>query len=317
MLKDKNYQSVILGSTLIFLVILMTILTGGKLLQVDSLQAIAFQIPLLGVLTLAQMTPMLTGGIDLSIISTANLSGILAAMVLIHIPSVYGTLLAIMVGVATAMAVGILNGILIAFLYITPIIATLATMILIKGVALAITKGYIISGFPDSFSFISNGEILGIPMPFIIFIAFALFLSVILSKTTFGISVYMIGSNPTATAFSGLNNKKILFNVYLLSGFLAGIASLIMISRFNAAQAAYGESYLLLTVLACVLGGINPAGGFGKVSGLLVAVVVLQTVSIGFNLLRLSSHLTDALWGIILLVIVVINRAITGKWIGN
>ena len=313
MSRDKNYQPIILGSTLIFLVVLMAILTGGKLLEMDSLQAIAFQIPLLGILTLAQMTPMLTGGIDLSIISTANLSGILAAMVLTHIPTGYGTVLAIIVGVTTALAVGVLNGILIAFLYITPIIATLATMILIKGVALAITKGYIISGFPDSFSFISNGEVWGIPMPFIIFIVFAVLLAIILSKTTFGISVYMIGSNPTTTLFSGVNNKKMLLNVYLLSGFLAGIASIIMISRFNAAQAAYGESYLLLTVLACVLGGINPAGGFGKVSGLLVAVIVLQTVSIGFNLLRLSSHLTDALWGIILLTTVVINRAIAGK----
>ncbi len=315
MSRDKNYQPIILGSTLVFLVVLMAILTGGKLLEMDSLQAIAFQIPLLGILTLAQMTPMLTGGIDLSIISTANLSGILAAMVLTHIPTGYGTVLAVIAGVTTALAVGVLNGILIAFLYITPIIATLATMILIKGVALAITKGYIISGFPDSFSFISNGEVWGIPMPFIIFIVFAVLLAIILSKTTFGISVYMIGSNPTATSFSGVNNKKILFNVYLLSGFLAGIASIIMISRFNAAQAAYGESYLLLTVLACVLGGVNPAGGFGKVSGLLAAVIVLQTVSIGFNLLRLSSHLTDALWGIILLTTVVINRAITGKWI--
>ena len=314
-MKVKNYQIIVLNSILAFLIVIMTILTKGGILRLESLQAVAFQMPLLGLLTLAQMVPMLTGGIDLSIISYANLAGIIVALILTKVSAWYTVPLAILAGIGTALAVGALNGFLVAFVTISPIIATLGTMILIKGISLGITKGYIIAGFPKEFLFIGDGSILGIPMPFIILVASMLLLALLLNKTTYGISVYMLGSNPVATEFSGVNIKSVLFRTYLLSGFLTGIASLVMIARFNAAQAAYGESYLLLTVLACVLGGVNPAGGFGKVSGLFIAIVVLQIVATGFNLLRLSSHLANALWGLILIFVITINRAITGKWI--
>jgi len=314
-MKVKNYQIIVLNSILAFLIVIMTILTKGGILRLESLQAVAFQMPLLGLLTLAQMVPMLTGGIDLSIISNANLAGIIVALILTKVSAWYTVPLAILAGIGTALAVGALNGFLVAFVTISPIIATLGTMILIKGISLGITKGYIIAGFPKEFLFIGDGSILGIPMPFIILVASMLLLALLLNKTTYGISVYMLGSNPVATEFSGVNVRSVLFRTYLLSGFLTGIASLVMIARFNAAQAAYGESYLLLTVLACVLGGVNPAGGFGKVSGLFIAIVVLQIVATGFNLLRLSSHLANALWGLILIFVITINRAITGKWI--
>ena len=314
-MKVKNYQIIVLNSILVFLIVIMTILTKGDILRFESLQAVAFQMPLLGLLTLAQMVPMITGGIDLSIISNANLAGIITALILTKISEWYAIPLAILAGVGTALAVGALNGFLVAFITISPIIATLGTMILIKGISLGITKGYIIAGFPEKFLFIGNGVVFGIPAPFIIFIASMFLLMLLLDRTTYGISVYMLGSNPIATEFSGVNIKSVLFRTYLLSGFLTGIASLVMIARFNAAQAAYGESYLLLTVLACVLGGVNPAGGFGKVSGLFIAIVVLQIVATGFNLLRLSSHLANALWGLILIFVIIINKAITGKWV--
>ncbi|PLV59762.1 ABC transporter permease [Thermotoga sp. KOL6] len=314
-MKVRNYQIIVLNSILVFLIVIMTILTKGRILRLESLQAVAFQMPLLGLLTLAQMVPMLTGGIDLSIVSNANLAGIIVALILTKLSGWYTVPLAILAGIGTALLVGALNGFLVAFVMISPIIATLGTMILIKGISLGITKGYIIAGFPKEFLFIGDGAILGIPMPFIIFLVSIFMVSLLLNKTIYGISVYMLGSNPIATEFSGVNIKSVLFRTYLLSGFLTGIASLVMIARFNAAQAAYGESYLLLTVLACVLGGVNPAGGFGKVSGLFVAIIVLQVVATGFNLLRLSSHLANALWGLILIFVITINRTITGKWI--
>ncbi|KUK13331.1 MAG: Permease component of ribose/xylose/arabinose/galactoside ABC-type transporter [bacterium 42_11] len=311
----RNYQAIVLNSILVALIVTMTILTRGEILKLESLLAIAFQMPILGLLALAQMVPMLTGGIDLSIVSNANLAGIIVALTLTKLSTWYTVPLAILAGIGISLVVGALNGFLVAFIAIPPIIATLGTMILMKGISLVITKGYIIAGFPEEFLFIGNGSILGIPMPFILLLASMFFLALLLNKTMYGISVYMLGSNPIATEFSGIRPKSILFKTYLLSGFLAGIAALVMISRFNAAQAAYGESYLLLTVLACVLGGVNPAGGFGKVSGLFVAVIVLQVVATGFNLLRLSSHLVNALWGLILILVITVNKAITGKWI--
>ncbi|MGB9856534.1 MAG: ABC transporter permease [Dictyoglomaceae bacterium] len=304
----KNFEIVILMIILSFLLATIALLTGGRFLKSNSLEAMAFQMPLLGLFTLAQLIPMLTGGIDLSIISTANLCGIITALILTNIDVWYGVPLAIFLGLSSALLVGIFNGLIISFIGVPPIIATLGSMILVKGISLAITKGYVISGFPDSFLFIGNGYILGIPTPFVIFILFTLIMALILYKTTLGICIYMIGSNPLATLFSGINNKSVLFKSYLISSFLSGMASLVMISRFNAAQADYGGSFLLLTVLICVLGGVSPSGGFGRVLGVFIAVTILQIVGTGFNLLGLSSHLSNALWGIILILVIILNR---------
>lgn len=309
--KARDPQILILIFILIFISIFFGVLTGGRILTVQSLQAIAFQLPLLGLLTLAQMTPMLTGGIDLSVVSTANLAGIIIAISMTQLG--LSPLLAIILGLALSLGLGALKGFLVAFISIPAIIATLGMMIFIRGVALVITKGYVIAGFPSGFLFLGDGTILGVPLPFIIFLVSAIVLYILLNRTRFGIELYLLGSNPTATLFSGVNNRWVTFRVYLLSSFLAGIASIVMTARFNAAQADYGESYLLLTVLACVLGGVNPSGGFGRVSGLVLSTVILQVVATGFNLLRLSSHLASALWGIILILAIVTNRLILAR----
>ena len=163
---------------------------------------------------------------------------------------------------------------MIAKVDVSPILATLGTMILLNGLAIVLTKGYVISGLPKPVRFVGNGLILGIPMPVIIFALCAAVMALILNRTPLGVNIYMIGSNPTATYFSGVNNTSILLKTYLISGLYSGIAAIIMISRFNSAKADYGESYLLMTVLASVLGGTNPYGGFGKVSGLVIALII-------------------------------------------
>ncbi len=306
----REMQSLVLSVVVVFLLVLLGVLTKGRLLAPDSLQSIAFQLPLLGILTLAQMTPMLTGGIDLSIIATANLCGVVAAIAMTrgNVPP----LGAMTFGLAMALSFGVLKGLLIAWVSVPAIIATLGFMIFIRGVSLVLTKGYVIAGFPGSFLFLGNGTLFGIPMPFVVFFLCAVFLFVLLARTRFGTYVYLLGSNPVATLFAGVNNGLVLFATYLLSSFLAGVAGLVMIARFNAAQADYGEYYLLLTVLACVLGGVDPAGGFGRIPGVVVSVAVLQVVATGFNLLGLSSHLASALWGLILLGVIAINRMIGG-----
>ena len=125
----------------------------------------------------------------------------------------------------------------------------------------------------------------------------------------------MMGSNEKATLFSGIQTKKVLLKIYALSGFLCGISAIIMISRFNSANAAYASSYLLVTILASVLGGVNPDGGFGKVLGLVLSLVVLQVISSGLNLLGFSAHLTIALWGVILIVVISLRHL--RSWIGR
>ncbi len=283
---------------------------GDRFFSVNTMQSMAFQMPELGILSLAMMLTLLSGGLNLSIIATANLAGLTIAFVLTrYIPGSEGIawvgwqVLAIASGFAVAVLVGLVNGFVIAYLGVSPILATLGTMTLCKGLAIGLTHGNVISGFPDPIVFIGNGTVFGVPFALIVFALCALPVAIMLNATPFGAKVYMIGSNEKATRYSGVDTRAILLKVYVLSSLLAGVAAVVMLARFNSANAAYGESYLLVTILAAVLGGVDPYGGFGKVGGLVLALIILQVISSAFNLLNLSQFLTLAIWGGILIAV--------------
>jgi simple sugar transport system permease protein len=141
-------------------------------------------------------------------------------------------------------------------------------------------------------------------MIFLILIAVAILLAVILKRTAFGISCAMIGSNLEATRYSAIDTKRVLVGVYTLSSLVCFVAALVMLVTFNSASADYAQSYLLVTILAAVLGGVDPFGGFGTVSGLMLALAILQIISSGFNQFGLSNYLTVAIWGAILILVV-------------
>lgn len=311
----KYSENLVLLAIVAGVILLMWLLNGSDFMNLGNFQSMASQMPELGILSIAMMITMLTAGINLSIIATANLSGIVMAMILTQTippestgPGGIGlVLLAIVAGLITSALIGLLNGYLVAYLEISPILATLGTMSLVSGLAVGITKGYVISGMPQAMLSIGSGSFLGIPLPMWIFIAGVLVLSVILRQTPLGTRIYMLGSNPTACFYSGVNNPQVLMRTYLISGLYSGLAAIIMIARFNSAKADYGESYLLLTVLVSVLGGVSAAGGFGRVSGLVLALIILQVISSGLNLMGVNTFLTLALWGSVLIAVMVIQ----------
>jgi ribose/xylose/arabinose/galactoside ABC-type transport system permease subunit len=283
---------------------------GERFFSVHTMQSMAFQMPELGILSLAMMLALLSGGLNLSIIATANLAGLTIAFMLTRfIPGSEGMawigwqVLAIALGLAVAALVGLVNGFVIAYLGVSPILATLGTMTLCKGLAIGLTHGNVISGFPDPIVFIGNGTVLGVPFALIVLALCALPVAIMLNAMPFGAKVYMIGSNEKATRYSGVDTRAILLKLYVLSSLLAGVAAVVMLARFNSANAAYGESYLLVTILAAVLGGVDPFGGFGKVGGLMLALIILQMISSAFNLLNLSQFLTLAIWGGVLIAV--------------
>jgi simple sugar transport system permease protein len=305
-----------------YLVVLLAVLIGffslilpGQFFRTANLQSIAFQVPELGLLSIAMMIPLLSGGINLAIIATADLAGILTAFILTRfIPAgaegavpVLVIVLALAMGLALSLLVGLLNGWIIAYLGVSPILATLGTMTLIEGINMASTKGYVISGLPEPVLFIGNGVVAGIPMPIVVFAGTAFLVALVLRRTSLGVSIYMMGSNEKATLFSGIDIRRVILKIYTLSGLLCGVAAIIMISRFNSAKAGYASSYLLVTILAAVLGGVDPFGGFGEMMGLILALLILQVLSSGLNLLGMSAHLTIALWGGILIFVLFVN----------
>lgn len=310
MLRAVGPTNLRLFALLAALAITFGLLVGDRLFGPLGLRSMAYQLPELGLLSLAMMVALLSGGLDLSIIATANLSALAVAAVLKSAPGDTGSAAllaveagAILAGLGTAAVVGTLNGFLVGYLRVSPILATLGTMTLVKGLSVGLTHGSVISGFPPGIVFLGNGSVFGVPMPLILFGAVALPLGLVLVRTPFGVITALMGSNQTAVRFSGIDTRAALLRVYLLSALVASTAGLIMMARFDSANAAYGESYLLVTILACVLGGVSPTGGFGRVGGLVIALVILQMISTACVLLDLSQFLTLALWGGILLAV--------------
>lgn len=314
-LASRNLNNTVLAIVLLAVMLLLALVIGNRFFTLRNFRSMAGQIPEFGLLSLAIMAAMLTGGIDLSIVATANLSGIVAAMVMTRFigPDMSGGAVvlvvaaAIAVGLMVAVFCGALNGLLITRVGIPAIIATLGTMALYDGIGILITSGRGIVGFPEPFQFLGNGSIGPVPMAFVIFAVTVVVFAIMLNRTQLGQSIKMIGANPIAARFAGLNIPLVLMKVYIMNGILAGISAMIMISRSNSAKSGYGSSYLLQSILIVVLGGTNPAGGFGSVSGVIMAIFILQFLGSGLNNLGFSPFAQEIIRGGMLLLVMVIN----------
>ena len=182
-------------------------------------------------------------------------------------------------------------------------------MIFLRGLGEFLTHGGDISGFPAFLGELGHGVILGVPVPMLVFIAAAILWHVLLARTRHGFSVAMIGSNPQASEYSGIPVRRSLTLVYALSGVMCALAGIVMLTRFNSVRVGHGEALLLVTVLACFLGGVDPFGGFGRVAPVFVSLLILQTLSSGLNLLGANQHLSTAVWGLFLIAVMVFRSS--------
>lgn len=287
-------------------------LATPRFLALGNFGSIAFQLPALGLLTLAMLAPILSGGLNLAIVYTANLSGLTLAWVLISFGGPDAGPLAFAFGSLAAIAVGALSGLVmglvIAYVGAHPILVSLAMMIFLRGLGEFLTRGGDISGFPDFLRPLGHGSLFGVPVPLLLFFGVAALWHVLLSRTRHGQAVYMIGSNMRASEYSGVHTRRTLTLIYTLSGVLCALAGILMLTRFNSVRVGHGEALLLITVLACFLGGVDPFGGFGKVLPVVVALIILQSVSSGLNLLGANQHLSTAVWGLLLIGVMMLRH---------
>lgn len=310
-LKNCDKNTVTLLGIAIGIVAVMAVMTP-EFLQSSNISSMAFQFPEFGILCFAMMLCMISGGIDLSLVGTANLSGIVAAVIILGMGS---TTVSIAVGILASLLVGALcglfNGYLIGQIQIPAMLVTLSGGQLYTGLGMVITKGPAITGLPESLQTIGNGSVGGIlPYALIIFIVVAVGINFILKYTIYGKQLCFMGSNSTASRYSGINNLHVTLLTYMLSGILAAIAGIIIISHYGSAKSDYGSSYTLLTLLIVVLGGVIPSGGRGKVLGVALAVVILQLISSAFNILRFNSFIKTLVWGLLLIVVMVAKAVI-------
>lgn len=293
---------------------IFTLINPRVFLSPLNIQSIGLLSPEVGILAIAMMVAMLTAGIDLSVISIANLTTITVTSLYAYFSSQDPalaeamTIPILLAGFVMGLLAGLFNGFLIGILGITPILATLGTMLLYNGLAIVITGGSTLNGAPEILSVVGRGNTLGIPNLFIALIVIAIIVGIIINKTPLGVKMRLLGANETASLYSGLANKKILIQTYMLTGSLAAIAGLTFIARNPIANADYGASYLLLTIVIVVLGGTNPNGGFATVTGVVLATLTLQLISTGFNMIRLSSYEYQIAQGVILILVMVIDQ---------
>lgn len=280
-------------------------------LSATNFSSMAFQLPEFAILSLAMMLAMLTGGIDLSIIAVMNLSAILGGLFLSSTSLDPGLAIPVTIAImlVTGFACGAVNGLLISRIDIPPILATLGTSQVFLGLGIVLTGGAAVHGFPEAFASLGTARVLGVPVPLLVFAGIALVVAFALGRTTFGFGLYMFGTNTTAARFAGIATPRLLMATYMAAGTLAAVAGVIIMARVNSMRADFGASYLLLTILVVVLGGVNPYGGYGKVLGVILAVLSLQFISSGLNILRFSNFTREFVWGALLLLVMVISSA--------
>jgi simple sugar transport system permease protein len=308
-----NAKNLTLFVLMLGILVLFSVLSPDRFPTGRNLRSMLGQFPEFGLLTVAMMLTMVVGGIDLSVVAVANLTGVLAAIILAS-GEASGTLsggtlvfLAAITVLAVAAACGAANGVLISLAGVPPILATLGTQGLLMGLAIIFTKGHGITGFPPEVYVVGNGFIAGIPVPFLIFAVMTALITFMLRRTRLGFNMYMLGANPVVSRFSGVNNTTVLIRTYMISSVLAGISSMIMISRTNSMRPGYGTDYLLQAILVSVLGGTDPKGGVGSIAGLVIAIMILQFTQSGLNILAFSAFMKKFIWGLALLLIMVAN----------
>lgn len=305
---DTNLQLAVV-CVLVFVVMA---LLNPRFLTPYNFQSMGFFAPELGILAVAMMVAMLTGGIDLSVVAIANLAGIVAGLWFQRMGGADGAgpgVVASGVGVALAVGAlaGLFNGMVIAKLRVTPILATLGSGQVFTGLCVVLTGGPAIVGFPAAWNAIGNAKPAGIPLPLIIFALVCAGTWVLLTRTPFGLNLMLIGTNAKAAVFAGLQRSRMIMYSYAFSGILAAMAGILLSARTNAAKSDYGSSYLLQAVLIAVLGGTNPAGGKGSVLGVALALVSLVLLSSGFQMMRVSLHMIDFIWGAFLILVIALN----------
>lgn len=307
---DENVRRLMV--ILIVLLIITGVTKSTAFVNLSNFQSIGKQLTEYGLMSLGMGICMLSGGIDLSTVYVANLSGICAGLIFqTNMPG--NVALGCLAALCTGALCGTFNGILISRFHIPPMLATLGSYELFMGISVVLSGGSTVS-VNGEIELLSSLTILNIPLPFIIFILCTAVLAFMMGQTKFGMRTYLVGTSDKAARFAGIHVNATIIKCYMMSGLLAGIAGLISLSRLNSAKADFGTSYTMQTILVAVLGGINPNGGAGKMSGIAFAVIILQLLSSYLNQFpAISNYYRDLIWGAALLLVLVFNVEISRR----
>jgi ribose transport system permease protein len=298
----RNKESAILLALLIMTVVIGVV--APQFASATNLYQVSRQVSFVAIVALGELFVILTGGIDLSVGSLMGWAGLVTAFTMtlgVH-PA-----LAFAAGILAGMAMGAINGALIAYVKIPPFIATLGMLQFAYGNVLGLTKGWPITAIPKSFLWVAQGSVLYIPVPVWIALIIAAVAHVALTYTAFGRRTYAIGGNEQATFLSGIDVDRIKFILYLISAACASISGIILVSRFSSAQPDTGRGWELDAIAAAVIGGTSLAGGSGSVLGVIIGACIMAVLRNGLVLMRVSTYWHISIIGVVIVLAAVLD----------
>ncbi|WP_433756364.1 ABC transporter permease [Nocardia sp. CA-135398] len=279
-----------------------------------NLAGIGEAVTVFGLLAVVQTVVIICGALDISVGSQAGVASVISAMA--FTATADNAWLGILAAIGVGLVLGAVNGLIIVYGRVNPVIATLATLAAFKGVAQLISGGKA-QGFvlgDDVFIFIARGKILGLPVPVVILAVVAIGMHVLLKYTDIGRNIYAIGGNDTAARLSGININKYLIAVFVLAGAVAAVAGIILTARTGSGQPVSGSEGLeLKAITAAALGGCALKGGKGTIGGTLLAVVLLGALDNGLNVVGVNTFWQNVAQGSLLVAAVVIQQRRSGE----
>jgi rhamnose transport system permease protein len=292
-----RHETILALLTVLALIVLA--MQSDKFFTTDNLLNQGRLMAEIGIVALAMTFVIVTGGIDLSVGSILGLTAILLGVfwknVGLPLP------LAIILAVASGTFAGLMNGVIITKFKVPPLIATLATLALYRGLAEGISQARSVRGYPEWFYFFGQGEILGVPLQLWLLVIVAIIAGVILGYTPFGRATYAVGANETAAHFSGIRVDQTKLWIYGVSGFLAALAAVVFVSRVTTTRSDMGTGLELDAITAVVLGGTSIFGGKGTIIGTVLGLVLIQALKNGLSLSGVKGDGTIVVIGIVLI----------------
>jgi ribose transport system permease protein len=291
---------------LLIVVIIMTILQPRAFLTWNNFQSILYAISIYGIMVCGSIFPILLGGIDLSVGSVAALSGAASVMTILHFGQTdTGVILGVLCGLIVGVLVGSLQGIIVSNFKVPPFLITLASLNIVSGIAQLITGNQTISCMePRAFTFIGGGRLLGVPVPIYLLAIMGIISYIILNKMVFGRQIYAVGGNPQASNLSGIASKKITVLAYLISGFTAAMAGIVLASMNQQAIAKAATGYENDVLTAIVVGGTSLMGGEGSIQGALFGALLVGLLNNGLRLMGVPATYHTVIKGIVIVAAV-------------
>lgn len=283
---------------------------GFVFLNAGNLLNVIRNASILIIVGVGQTITLTAKDVDLSFGSVISLTSVVAAIMMnrmgIYFPVAMAAALLIGIGI------GLINGLLITYVALPPFIATYGTLWVLFGFAYLILQGAVVYGFPEGFRFIGNGHLLGIPMPIIVMAIVFATAYFVLHYTTLGRRFFATGANPVAARMSGIKETRIVIIAYVISGFLAALAGLVLIAYTNGSEATIGGSYLLPVLAVVVMGGTSLSGGQGSLTGTLVAALIMAVINNGMNILAIP-----AVWQQLVVGLMIVGTVLVDRWVGK